>query len=129
MATPVQVEGMAKFRRSVKAIDKGALAEVQAVTRYAAEIVASKARTNAPFRSGKLHDSIVGTTSGASGIVRSPLAYAAVHEYGGTIRPRGVPIVIQRSAYVDRAADDSQEQVMEALATGFDTLCRLHGWR
>jgi phage gpG-like protein len=129
MATPVQVEGMAKFRRSVKAIDRGALAEVQAVTRYAAEIVASKARTNAPVKTGKLRDSIVGTTSGASGIVRSPLPYAAVHEYGGTIRPRGVPIVIARSAYVDRAADDSQERVMQALATGFDKLCRLHGWR
>lgn len=124
----VAVEGMQAFRKAVRATDRDALKLVQAVTRSAAQIVASDARTLAPFRSGALRGSIVATTSGHAGIVRSPLPYAAVHEWGGTIRPRGTPFHIKRSEFVGRAQDRNAEKVGRILETGFAAIARVNGW-
>lgn len=129
MARPVEVQGLKALRASLRAVDRGALREVQKVTKAAAQIVAEEAGRNAPRRSGRLSASLRGTTQGASGIVRSPLPYANVQEYGGTIHPRGAPITIKRSAYVHRALDAKADQVGRALADGFDRLARAQGWR
>ncbi len=132
MANPdlaVRVDGLQDLRKSLRAVDKGALKEVQAVTKAAAELVAVEARSLAPRRSGKLASSIRATTSGARGIVRSPLPYAAVHHWGGTISPRGTPITIKRTEYITKAAERKQAMVLEALARGFDGLVRRNGWR
>jgi phage gpG-like protein len=75
-----------------------------------------------------LQDSIRATTSGNKGIVRSPLPYAAVHEYGGTIYPHGGPVTIRRSEYVGLAMERNQEKVMRALETGFAAVARRNGW-
>lgn len=129
MAKAVRVDGLKELRKSLRAVDKGALREVQEVTKRAAGIVAAEARTLAPRRSGKLQASIRGTTAGNSGVVRSPLPYAKVHEYGGTIRPKGTDIRINRSEFVTRALDRKEDAVLNELARGFDDLTRRHGWR
>jgi phage gpG-like protein len=129
MAGPVVVGGIGDLRRSLRATDRDGLKAVQAVTKAAAQLVATDARQRAPRRTGALADSIRATTSGNSGIVRSPLPYAKVHEYGGTIRPRGVPITIKRSAFVASALDDKAEEVGKALAAGFDALAVRRGWK
>lgn len=130
MTRRVEVQGLKALRASLRAVDRGALREVQKVTKAAAQIVAAEAGRNAPRgRTGNLAASLRGTTQGTAGIVRSPLPYAKVHEWGGTIRPRGVPITIKRSAYVSRALDSKAEQVGKALADGFDRLARTNGWR
>lgn len=128
MAREVRVEGLNDLRKALRATDKAALREVQAVTKVAAEIVAVQARANAPRRSGALAGSIRATTSGNKGIVRSKLPYAKVQEYGGVIRPRGAAITIKRSAFVGRALDAKQEAVQAALAAGFDAVARRNGW-
>jgi hypothetical protein len=125
----IEVEGLQQLRRALRAIGKDAQREGQTVIREAAQIVASQARLNAPRRTGRLRDSIRGTTSGAKGVVRSPLPYAKVHEYGGVIRPRGAPIEIQRSAFVGRAIDSKADAVVEMLADGIDRVARRHGFR
>lgn len=129
MARAVEVQGLRALRVSLRAVDRAALREVQKVSKAAAQIVAEEARTNAPRRTGNLAASLRGTTQGNAGIVRSPLPYAKVHEWGGTIRPRGVPITIKRSAYVDRALDAKADQVGKALMDGFDRIARANGWR
>lgn len=109
-------------------MDRGALREVQAITKAAALLVAAEAKGLAPHRSGRLAASIKGTTSGNSGVVKSDLPYAKVHEYGGTIRPRGTAINIKRSEYVGRAQDHKQAQVAALLARRFDDLAARNGW-
>lgn len=119
---------MANFRRAVRGTSRDALVQVQAVTRAAAQIVATDARTLAPRKTGALQDSIRATTSGNKGIVRSPLPYASVHEYGGVIRPKGSPLNIRRSEFIGRAMERNQEKVMRSLETGFAAVARRHGW-
>jgi len=120
MAGAIRVEGLQKFRRSLRATDRDAAKAVQAVTKRAAGLVADEARSLAPRRSGRLAASIRATTAGAKGVVRSPLPYAKVHEYGGTIRPKGTPIMIKRSLYVHRAMDRKADDVLNELARGFE---------
>lgn len=119
---------MQTFRKSVRDTDRGAMRMVQAVTKSAAQIVASDARTLAPRRTGALAESITATTAGHAGIVKSTLPYAAVHEWGGTIRPRGTPVHIKRSEYVGRAQDRNADKVRHALETGFAAVARSNGW-
>jgi HK97 gp10 family phage protein len=125
----IEVEGLQQLRRALRAIGKDAQKEGQTVVREAAQIVAAQARLNAPRRTGRLRDSIRGTTSGVKGVVRSPLPYAKVHEYGGVIRPRGAPIVIRESAFVERAITSKADEVVEKLADGIDRVARRHGFR
>lgn len=125
----VEVKGLKELRASVRHMDRATLRLIQGVTRAGAQVVATEARGLAPRRTGRLGSSIVASTQGTSGIVRSPLPYAKVHEYGGTIHPRGVPITIQRSSYVGRALDAKAEEVGRTLAEGFDRLARANGWR
>lgn len=129
MARAVEVQGLKALRTALRTTDRAALREVQKVTKAAAQIVAKEARKNAPRRTGDLAASLRGTTQGNAGIVRSPLPYAKVHEWGGTIQPRGVPITIKRSAYVDRALDAKADQVGKALMDGFERVARANGWR
>lgn len=141
-ATPrnaVRVEGLEEYRRSLRGTDRGALRMLQAVTRGAAEIVARDARTRAPRGTRpipsrrvpgvRLADSIKATTAGHAGVVKSDLPYAKVQEYGGTIRPKGSPVVIRRREFVTRALEAKQEAVGVALERGFDAVLRRNGWR
>jgi phage gpG-like protein len=49
------------------------------------------------------------TAKGAS--VFSDLDYAPVHEWGGTIEPRGVPIRIPRRQFMNRGVADSRREI------------------
>lgn len=124
----IRVEGLASLRRSIRAYDRGVLKEVQAVTKHAAMIVAVEARTLAPRQSGALAASIKPGTSGSAGIVRSPLPYASVVHYGGTISPRGTPITFQRSNFVGRALDNKRGEVIADLSRGFNELAVRNGF-
>ena len=126
---PVAVEGLAQLRTSLRAIDRDALKEVQSVTKRAAEIVAVQSRTNAPHKTGKLSASIKARTSGNKGIVGSKLPYAKVHEFGGTIAPKGAPITIKASRYIDRALESKSDEVARELETGLDQVLTRHGWK
>ena len=128
MAQAVEVEGLADLRKALRGLDKGALREVQKVTKSAAQLVATEAAGLAPHRSGRLSQSIKAATSGNAGIVRSQLPYAKVHEYGGTIRPAGSPITILRSEFIGRAQDRKASEVADLLARRFADLAARNGW-
>jgi phage gpG-like protein len=125
---PIAVEGLSDLRRSLKATNKDALREVQKVVKRGAEIIAQDSRTLAPRRSGKLAASIRAGTSGSKGIVRSKLPYAKVHEWGGTIRPRGADIKIKKSEFVGRALERKESAVRRELERGFADVARRNGW-
>ncbi len=61
--------------------------------------------------------------------VRSRLPYAGVIEYGGTIRPRGVPIEFRRYQPVSRAIERNADQIAEELGDRIEDLTRRHGFK
>lgn len=135
MRQPVHVEGLQTLRRSLRATDKAALKEVQKVTRDAARIVAAQAGRNAPRGTRpippsrkprvRLADSFKGTTSGAKGIVRSPLPHAPIVEY----RRSGTAAQMRNIRPVGRAIEAKQDVVLQSLARGFDDVARRNGWK
>ena len=130
MAKPdlaVRVENLDAIRRAFRSVDKGAVKEVQAVTKKAAEIVAVEARVRAPRLSGALAGSIKATTSGHKGIVRSRLPYAAVHEWGGRVG-RNKSVYIKGRHYTTGALEAKQGEVQRELADGFDDVLRRNGF-
>lgn len=129
----VKIDGLQSLRRNLKAVDKDAAKEVQAVTRGAAEVVAVRARARAPRKSGRLAASIKATTSGASGVVRSPLPYANVQHWGGTTGPghtSSTPgsVRVAGSFFIRRAFDDTHVLVGELLAKGMRDVAKRHGF-
>lgn len=132
MAKAVRVEGLAKFRRS---LDVDTKKVVQATTKRAAQIVAEEAGRLAPRGTRpipvsrrpqvRLADSYRASTSGAKGLVRSPLYYARIYEY----RRTGTAAQMRGTAPVHRAMDAKQNEVARELAKGFDEAARRAGWR
>lgn len=124
----VEVKGLRDLRRDARRLGPDYLKEIQRVIKGAAEIVAREAATLAPRKTGRLAESIRGTTSGDKGIVRSPLPYAPVHEYGGSISPRGTKIQIRESGFVRRAIENKQDAIVDALGDGLEDAARRNGW-
>jgi phage gpG-like protein len=123
----VRVENLQQVRGALRAVDRDALKEVQQVTKRAAEIVATEAKIRAPKLTGALAGSIRATTSGARGIVRSPLPYANVQEWGGRVG-RNKRTFVRGRHFVMGALEDKQDTVQRALADGFDDVLRRNGF-
>jgi hypothetical protein len=51
-----------------------------------------------------------------------------VVHWGGTIKPRGVPIKFEASEFITRAMDTEADNVARALAAGLDDSIRAAGW-
>lgn len=124
----VNVEGLAEFRRDLRRLDHEAGDEVRETLEHGAEIVAVQAALLAPRRTGALAASYRAYTRGNRVGVRSPLPYAGVIEFGGTISPRGTPFLIQRSAPVRRAALRQADAMVHELERGIERAARQTGW-
>lgn len=124
----VEIEGLRKFRRDIKAMDDGLPKEASAILKGAAQVVAAEARSRAPRGTGALAASIKAASAGDRALVRVGVPYAAVHEFGGTIRPRGAAITIRKRAMVYGAIAHKRADVERIILRGFDGLARRHGW-
>jgi hypothetical protein len=124
----VKVNGLAELRRDLRRLEPTTAKEIQRVLKEGAEIVAREAALLAPRRTGALAESYKAYTRGARAGVRSSLPYAAVHEYGGTIRPRGTPILIQRSEPITRAVERQANAIVDELAAGIEAATSRDGW-
>lgn len=144
MSEPIKFSGAAALNKQAQEIKKlqldlGALTpaldlELRAVVREGAAIIAAEAAVLAPRRSGKLASryrpfALHGRDYGVKAGVRNTLPYANVIEYGGTIRPRGVPIVFQPRAPLGTAVERDADAVLEAVTKAFDRIVRRQGWR
>src|SRR5688572_25988668 len=96
----VNTKGLREFRRDLKRLDPQVDRELRVELREAVGKVIVQAATTAPRLSGRLARSYRPFVTQRTAGVRSQLPYAGVHEFGGTISPRGTPITIRRSAPV-----------------------------
>lgn len=129
MADAVHIDGLADLRRDLRKMQPEARKEVTRALRAGAVVVAAAARPLAARRTGRLASGFRPGASGNTAFVRNPVPYAAVHEFGGTISPRGAPITIRPQPAVTRALDLSADAVVEKVGDGLDSVVSRHGWR
>jgi hypothetical protein len=125
----VEVVGLPELRAAFRGIPGDLNRELSRELKHAVEIASREAAARAPYRTGRLARSyrpyVRGTTAG----VRSRLPYAALVEYGGTIRPRAVPIHFPRVEPVTRAVDHTGPMIVADMARTVDSVARKHGFR
>jgi hypothetical protein len=92
----VHVDGLRDFRRDLKKTDAEAAKALQRELKEAVGRVSIEAAATAPRKTGTLARSYRPFTRGNIAGVRSPLPYAGVIEFGGTITPKGAPVLIRR---------------------------------
>lgn len=138
----VHVRGLSEFRRTLKRISPELDKETRRFLKEAGEKAAVEARRRAPvgstdrakshrgrgYRPGKLGRSIKVSATQARISVYSNLPYAGVHEYGGTIKPRGVPIKIKESRMVRGAAEAYMDDVLGQVERVTDHLANQAGF-
>lgn len=124
----VEIKGYAAFRRGLNKLDKELGKQLSQYVRDTVRKVRDDARRFAPNRTGKLSRSIRESVTVKRATIYSTLVYSAVHEWGGTIRPKGSPIKIKRSRYVGRAQAEHFDDVEERMASMFDALKRESGF-
>lgn len=134
---PVAVEGLPELRRALRGLENKTVRKSlrDEGFRKAAELVAERARPLAPARSGRLRESIRGTTSGFRGVVRSSLPYANVIQWGGTTGKGHRPgvggsgsVKVTGSKFVIRAFDANRQQVAALVEAGIYRVAAQQGW-
>jgi len=113
MAAPggpkVQVEGATEFRRALKVMGAD-LKEFTKINKAAAEIVARRARQNAPRKSGKLAGAIKAGARQTRGFVsagKKAVPYAGPIHYGWPTRN------IEAQPFLLDAVDDTRDEVVD----------------
>ncbi len=124
----IRIENGRDFLRDLKRVDPLFERELKDAIREGTGKVAVTAGALAPRDSGALQHSLRPYVSGVRASVGSTLPYAGVHEFGGVISPRGVPITIKASGFVGRAIDDHADQIVEDIGDGFDRAAYRAGW-
>ena len=125
----VYLEGLADLRRVLKRasrdLDKSLARSLREIGKRVKGNVQGQARR---FRdSGDLERSIRYSVRAKQASVYTNSPYGGVHEWGGVIRPRGVPIHIPRREWMNagvrqsrRTIDGALERVLDDMADWFD---------
>ena len=120
--------GFRRLARDFKLMAPDAAVAMRGVIRDSLEPIAATARRRAPVRTGRLSNSIRARAAGTRGSIRSQLPYARVHEFGGTVAPRGTPITISASRMVYGAIDEQKVATESRLICGMERMVRRHGF-
>lgn len=127
-AFDVDVDGLRALRRDLKRLDKELPKALNKEIKEAVGKVAIEAAATAPRKSGALARSYRPFTRGNIAGVRSPLPYAGVIEYGGTISPKGTPITIRKYEPVTRAVERRRDEIVEDVGDAIEHASRRAGW-
>jgi phage gpG-like protein len=130
MADAIRIEGLADVRKSLRKLERSDESrEVTQALKKGAAVVAARARPLSARQTGKLAAGWRPGTSGNKAFVRNRVPYAGVHEFGGTIHPRGVPIKIHASPSATWALEDNEVRILRLVEDALGVLARRHGWR
>lgn len=125
----VKIEGLRELRRVLRQTDAESARALQAGLKDAAGVVAADAAAHAPRRSGALAASIRPYAAGNKAGIRSRLPYAGVVHFGGTIKPRGVPITFKPRPFITDAIDRKSDAIVARVAVALDAAVRRAGWK
>lgn len=116
----VHIDGLKELNRALTDIDPKLKAEVKQALAGAAQPVLADARSNAPFKRGRLRGSIRLYPRATGVAIGSPLVYAPVIEfahkgrYSSLTKRHGAPPRVIYKA-IDAHRDSTEEQVERAL--------------
>lgn len=119
--------GGPELRRDLEALQVGLSRELAVLRRDAAEQLSRATAANTPFGPGPQSERdnlphIRNTIAArATGVISTHPA-ALVHEFGGTIEPRGVPIRIPRREMAARALAENLVSIEQQLALEVEQL-------
>lgn len=125
----VRARGVPETTRGLRLVDVETRREVSRVLAAAAGPISREAAALAPRQSGALSRSIRPVVLGARVYVGSPLPYANVVHWGGSIRPRGVMISFPRRDFVSRAIEHHTYRLAEDTGDAIDHAARQAGFR
>ena len=115
----VTIDGLAPLVKRLRALDKGLVVEVKALNRAAAERVATRARSLAPFDTGTLAGTIKPGGTVRSGYVQvgsARVPYAQPIHFGWPAHN------IEAQPFLWDALDEEQDTVTREYARGLDAL-------
>jgi phage gpG-like protein len=124
----VHVDGLRDFRRDLKKTDAEAAKALQRELKEAVGRVSIEAAATAPRKTGTLARSYRPFTRGNIAGVRSPLPYAGVIEFGGTITPKGAPVLIRRFEPITRAVERRRDEIVDDIGDAIEQAARRAGW-
>lgn len=124
----VHIEGAREFRRELRLFRPEVDKQLRADIRVIAAKVAAEAQGRAPRRTGTYARSIRPYVSGLRAQVGSRLPQAGVLHWGGTIRPRGVPIVFPARPVISEAVDRMSDRIVDEFGDAVETAARRVGW-
>jgi phage gpG-like protein len=102
--------------------------EVSRALKEGAVVVARASGPLAARRTGALAGSFKPGASQMKAYVRSRLPYAGVLEYGGTIKPKGAPVVIKAHPAATLALERNQEKIVDHIGDAIERVASTHGW-
>jgi hypothetical protein len=113
----IQIEGLKELSKNLKRVSDQLPKELKAVSKDAAEIVASESRTMAPVLTGRLRDRVkAGATAKGADVRIMGLVYAPPIVFGWrkhNIRP---------NPFIYRALDKRRDEVIERFEKGVNAL-------
>jgi phage gpG-like protein len=90
--------------------------------------IAIEARVAAVKRTGRYAASIRPYVTARGASVGSRLPQAGVVHFGGTIRPRGVPITFPARPVISELVDRNTDRIVNELGDAVETAARRTGW-
>jgi hypothetical protein len=128
---PVQLDGFREFRRDLKKLEPAVEKELRQDLKAAAGRVAAAGQAGARSfsRTGAYARSIRPYVTAKGVSVGSRLPQAGVLHFGGTIRPRGVPITFKPRPVVSEALDRQTNEIVDAFGDAVERAARKAGWR
>jgi hypothetical protein len=126
----VRLEGFREFQRDLKKLEPAVAKELRQDIKAAAGKVAVAASASAGSfsRTGEYAKSIRPYVTARGASVGSRLPQAGVLHFGGTIRPRGVPIVFKPRPVISDALDRRTDQIVQDFGDAVDRAARAAGW-
>lgn len=130
MADHVVVEGLKEFRRDLKRLEPEADKELRKdIKKVAAGVaVAASAGAQSFAKTGAFARSIRPYVSGTKAQIGSRLPQAGVVHFGGTIRPRGVPIVFKPRPVISIVVDRETDRIVDGMGDAIEQAARRVGW-
>jgi len=128
----IEVPGLAKLRRDLRAIDKdlgkAVTDHIRDVVRPIRDDARSKLRERSKDPQNRIEKTVKHSVTAKGASLYSDHDGSAVQNWGGTIKPRGVPIEIKGKRYLDGAVYENTAHVEEELGRSLDVIADRNGF-
>lgn len=127
--TRIDTSGLRELQRDLRRIDKNLGKAINRSIREIANEIRDEIRgsTQRPYRTGKLRRSVKSSVRARGASLVTKLPQAPVFEWGGTIRPRGAPIKIERTEFIRGQVIKHRDETEKALGQVLDRTFEIYG--